>query len=116
MTNENDYPQKIKSLMDELRVSRDRVIQLDEKLKREEKSSLQLQERMIQLEEKCRSYKARIKELKQSDSQSVLPREFTPSVATSSNLEVIPETNRFDELQRANLILMRAKESQYKQG
>ena len=69
---------------------------------------------MVQLEEKCRAYKARIKELKQSDSQSVLPREFTP--ATSSNLEVIPETTRFDELQRANLILMRAKESQYKQG
>jgi hypothetical protein len=40
MTNENDYPQKIKSLMDELRVSRDRVIQLDERLKREEKSAL----------------------------------------------------------------------------
>ena len=40
MTNENDYPQKIKSLMDELRVSRDRVIQLDERLKREERSAL----------------------------------------------------------------------------
>lgn len=46
----------------------------------------------------------------------MLPREFTPSVITSSNLEVIPEVTRFDELQRANLILMRAKESQYKQG
>ena len=40
MTNENDYPQKIKCLMDELRVSRDRVIQLDERLKREERSAL----------------------------------------------------------------------------
>jgi hypothetical protein len=40
MTNENDYPQKIKNLMEELRVSRDRVIQLDERLKREEKSSI----------------------------------------------------------------------------
>jgi hypothetical protein len=33
--------------MDELRVSRDRVIQLDERLKREEKSTLQMQGRMV---------------------------------------------------------------------
>jgi hypothetical protein len=33
--------------MDELRVSRDRVIQLDDRLKREEKSTLQMQGRMV---------------------------------------------------------------------
>ncbi len=125
MTNENDYPQKIKNLMEELRVSRDRVIQLDERLKREEKSSIQLQERMVQLEEKCRSYKEKIKGLKAgsisgnvSEQPSGFNRENSAynSIVASTNLEVIPESNRFDELQRANLILMRAKESQYKKS
>ena len=80
---------------------------------------------MVRLEEKCRSYKEKIKQLKSgnfssnvSEQPSGFNREnsaFT-SIVASTNLEVIPETNRFDELQRANLILMRAKESQYKKG
>ncbi len=43
--------------MDELRVARDKTAALDEKNKRDEKHSKQVQERMVQLEEKCRELK-----------------------------------------------------------
>ena len=61
ITNENEYPNKIRNLMEELRVAREKIISLDERVKREEKSSIQAQERMVQVEELCREYKARLK-------------------------------------------------------
>jgi hypothetical protein len=43
--------------MDELRVTREKLILLDEKNKREERNNIQAHERMVQLEEKCRELK-----------------------------------------------------------
>ena len=47
--------------MDELRVAREKLIALDDKSKRDERNSLMAQERMVQLEEKCRMYKHQIR-------------------------------------------------------
>lgn len=81
---------------------------------------------MIQLEEKCREYKALLKATSkqdQTESMSISQKEtsvYASNVTSiaANTLETIPEgaTSRYDELQRANLILMRAKESQYKKG
>jgi conjugal transfer/entry exclusion protein len=40
MVNENNYPQKIKNLIDELKYSKDKMRELDEELRRERKSSI----------------------------------------------------------------------------
>lgn len=61
ITNENDYPMKIKGLVEELRVAREKILALDERVKREEKNAIQSQERMVQLEEICRELKSRLK-------------------------------------------------------
>lgn len=47
--------------MDELRVAREKIVQLDEKNKREERNNIQAHERMVQLEEKCRELKQQIR-------------------------------------------------------
>ena len=60
---ENEYPQKINSLIEELRVTREKNLALEERIKREEKSSKIAQERMVQLEEKCRELKVQIRVL-----------------------------------------------------
>jgi len=44
---ENEYPQKINSLIEELRVTREKNLALEERIKREEKSSKIAQERMV---------------------------------------------------------------------
>jgi hypothetical protein len=61
ITNENDYPNRIKTLVEELRVSRDKIRDLEEKARREEKHSLQIQEYMVKLEETCRDLKHKLK-------------------------------------------------------
>ena len=86
---------------------------------------MQGQERMIQLEEKCRELKAQInskvteKEYpKVSSTQDIhdsiiaSQRDIPSHIsAAASSLDIIPEVSRFDDLQRANLILMHAKEA-----
>ena len=61
---------------------------------------------MVQLEEKCRSYKQKLKSFKSELSNNAplmnqaMNRENSAytSIVGSSNLEVIPETGRYDEL------------------
>jgi hypothetical protein len=40
ITNENDYPLKIKNLVEELRYSREKLLEAQEKLRRDEKTSI----------------------------------------------------------------------------
>lgn len=39
MVHENDYPKKIKSLIDELKFSKDKLVELKENLSREQKTT-----------------------------------------------------------------------------
>lgn len=81
MTSETDYPGKIKNLMEELRVAREKIITLDERVKREEKTAIQAQERMIQLEEKCRELKNKLRAAMQQRSTSDTVSESTAIVS-----------------------------------
>ena len=62
ITNENDHPTQIKTLKDQLKVARDKNRELDERVRREEKNTIVLQERMVSLEEKNRELVAALKE------------------------------------------------------
>ncbi len=59
MSNESDYPGKIKNLRADLRVCKEKIRENDEKLRREERSSIQQQEYMVRLEETARELKAK---------------------------------------------------------
>ena len=98
--------------MDELRFIKEKNSALEERGRREEKNSKQAQERMVQLEEKCRELKTQL-QAKNSQNEnpkvsstqdiheSILPsqREISSYVsAAASSLDIIPETNRFDDL------------------
>jgi len=54
MSNEFDYPNKVKSMMDELKSYKERVKELEDKIKKDEKTSIQVQEHMVRLEENGR--------------------------------------------------------------
>ena len=54
ITNENDHPTQIKTLKDQLKVAKDKNRDLDERLRREERNSLILQEKTIAMEERTR--------------------------------------------------------------
>lgn len=58
MTNQNDYVSKIRNLMDELRVAKERLRDLDEKQRREEKTVKSQFDHLIRLEEKCKELKS----------------------------------------------------------
>lgn len=54
ITTENDYVNKIKTLMDELRGAREKVKDLEGKQKKDEKTVKSQFDHMIKLQEKCR--------------------------------------------------------------
>lgn len=58
MTTENDYVTKIKNLMDELRIAREKIKDLENKQKKDEKTVKSQFDHMIKLQEKCRELKA----------------------------------------------------------
>ena len=58
ISNQNDYVQKIKSLMDELKFTKEKLKEVDEKQRKEEKTMRSQFEHMIRLEEKCKELKA----------------------------------------------------------
>ena len=67
---------------------------------------------MVGLEERCREMQKRAQRIDSIQLSST--NDYQP---TEHTLESIPESSiRHDDLQRANLILIRAKESQYKKG
>ncbi|TNV84743.1 hypothetical protein FGO68_gene14348 [Halteria grandinella] len=118
ITNEHDYPQKIRMLMEELRIAREKNVQMEERLKREERHALQAQERMVGLEERCRDMQNRLRVQRQESNNTGLfsqNNDYSDQQQYQDTLESIPE-HAGSELQRANLILIRAKESQYKKG
>ena len=61
MANENDYPSKIKTLVEEVRYAKDKIRELEEKSRREERNGRQMQEYMVKLEETCREIKQKSK-------------------------------------------------------
>jgi chromosome segregation ATPase len=58
ITVENDYVNKIKSLMDELRIAKEKVKELENKQKKDEKTVKSQFDHMIRLQEKCKELKA----------------------------------------------------------
>lgn len=57
MTTENDYVSKIKGLMDELRMAKEKIKEMDEKQKKDEKTMKGQFEHMMKLQEKCKELK-----------------------------------------------------------
>ena len=58
MTTENDYVSKIKGLMDELRMAKEKIKEMEEKQKKDEKTMKGQFEHMMRLQEKCKELKA----------------------------------------------------------
>ena len=116
MIEENEYTVKIQGLGEELRVAREKIVKLEERAQREEKNASAAHERMMILEEKCRELVRILKERKaENNALMIANREYLSATPTSTNLEIIQETqsSRFDEIQKANLMVLKAKEAQY---
>jgi hypothetical protein len=60
ITNETENPLKIKQLAEEVRIGKERTRDLEEKLRKEERSSMQIHDYMIKLEETCRDLKNKL--------------------------------------------------------
>jgi TolA-binding protein len=60
MTSENDYVSKIKGLMDELRMAKEKIKEMEEKQKKDEKTMKGQFEHMMKLQEKCKELKTSI--------------------------------------------------------
>ena len=60
MTTENDYVAKIKALMDELRMAKEKIKEMEEKQKKDEKTMKGQFEHMMKLQEKCKELKSSI--------------------------------------------------------
>lgn len=73
MTTENDYVSKIKNLMDELRLAREKVKDLEERQKKDEKTVKSQFEHMIKLQEKCKELKAQALGISSTGSTKVKP-------------------------------------------
>ena len=58
MTTDNDYVAKVKALMDELRLAKEKIKEMDEKMKKDEKTMKSQFEHMMKLQEKCKELKA----------------------------------------------------------
>ena len=61
MSNEFEYPQKIKQLVEEVRWAKDKIKELEEKSRRDFKSTQIALEYRVKLEEVCRELKLKIK-------------------------------------------------------
>ena len=60
MVHENDYPKKIKSLIDELKFSKDKLVELKENLSREQKTTDHFRLQNQQLQDTIRDIKMKI--------------------------------------------------------
>mmetsp|Transcript_24290 Transcript_24290/g.37501 ORF Transcript_24290/g.37501 Transcript_24290/m.37501 type:complete len:147 (+) Transcript_24290:808-1248(+) len=76
MVFENDYPQKIKGLVDELQYSKDKIRELGEELKREKRVSQQVQYNNSVLIEQVRTLKQKLM-TKMGRNTSMLKSDFT---------------------------------------
>jgi hypothetical protein len=69
---ENDYPAKIKSLVDDLKLARDKIKDYEERYRVSEKISKANQETVVRKEEMCRDLKSQLKGSKHHDSPSTI--------------------------------------------
>ena len=60
ITNETENPLKVKQLAEEVRIGKERTRDLEEKLRKEERNSMQIHDYMIKLEETCRDLKSKL--------------------------------------------------------
>ena len=58
MTTENDFVGKIKGLMDDLRLAKEKIKEMDEKMKKDERTMKSQFEHMMKLQEKCKELKS----------------------------------------------------------
>ncbi len=61
MTNDNEYPKQIRNLQEQLRLAKEKAKEWEERVRKEERNSLVMQERMVSLEERCRELQAIVK-------------------------------------------------------
>lgn len=114
MTNEFDYPAKIKGLVEELRYSKEKIKEIEDKLRKEEKQSILTQDSMVKLEESCRELKTKLKAKQKNDSSNHSMMEGHQNENADASMNLGGET--VDELKRANKILIRAKEVMYRRS
>ena len=60
ITTDNDYVNKIKNLMDELRLAKEKIKELEEKQKKDEKTVKSQFEHMLRLQERCKDLKTQV--------------------------------------------------------
>ncbi|CDW89959.1 UNKNOWN [Stylonychia lemnae] len=133
LVNEGDYPNKIKSLMEQLKLAKEKIRELEDKSRKDDKNSLQVQDYLIKLEEQNRELKNKMKskqvnanqgqsmitELNQNESSAQINQQQQQVTSNSHNqngVVAFSDNSQVEELQRINAILMRAKEVQYKKG
>jgi hypothetical protein len=61
MSNEYEYPAKIKQLVEEIRFAKDKIKELEEKSRKDSKTAMMALEYRVKLEEACRDLKLKIK-------------------------------------------------------
>eukprot|EP00347_Sterkiella_histriomuscorum_P000768 403374576 len=87
MVNEGEFPNKVKHLMEEIRQLKEKHKQSEEKMRRDDKNAMQLQDYLIKLEEQNRESKAKIKSFQQQFSsgkeQSVILNNDTQNTEPS---------------------------------
>ena len=101
ITNENDMPSKLKALTDHLRLEKEKNRELNERVRREERNTIMLQDKMVAYEEKVRELQGLVKAKKGNEEEIY---ELEP---LSLNVDV---NNRLQECMRVNAILNRSRE------
>lgn len=61
MSNEYEYPNKIKHMVEEIRFAKDKIKELEEKNRKDSKAAMVALEYRVKLEETCRDLKLKIK-------------------------------------------------------
>ncbi|CDW89336.1 UNKNOWN [Stylonychia lemnae] len=107
ITDENDYPLRIKALVEEMRYSKERIRGLELKLRNEERTNKQQQEHMVRLEET-------IRELKGHSKKNQAIAEGGSKVEANKPYHLMKADEKIEELNRVVEMLTKAKEKDYK--
>ncbi|TNV85371.1 hypothetical protein FGO68_gene10437 [Halteria grandinella] len=108
MTTENDYVNKIKTLMDELRIAREKVKELEAKQKKDEKTLKGQFDHMNKLQEKCRELQAA--QGGGEGSKKALP------VEKEKDIQIHELSEKLLAAEKNKEILQKANESEVKSG
>jgi hypothetical protein len=96
MSNENEYPQRIRGLLEDLRILKEKHLDLQEKFRKEARGANLNFEQMMKLEEKCKEYRNMLS-LKRGESIS--------NDQQSKPYHLVVQEEKIDELTKVNGIL-----------